>query len=104
MIEDFRSFEADALIEADLCVIGAGAAGITIAREFIGSRLRVCLVESGALEFEPETQYLYEGESVGRPLRVMDKRLVEGMDAGRLRFFGGTTNIWAGYCALLDES
>ena len=51
MIEDFKTFEDDALIETDLCVIGAGAAGITIAREFIGSKLQVCLVESGGFDF-----------------------------------------------------
>lgn len=33
-------------MECDLCVVGAGAAGITIAREFAGSGVQVCLVES----------------------------------------------------------
>jgi choline dehydrogenase-like flavoprotein len=102
MIEDFATFKNDSVVETDLCVIGAGAAGITIAREFIGSKLQVCVVESGGLDLDPRTQSLYEGESVGLPLQLMEKQRVQGMDAGRLRFFGGTTNSWGGICAPLD--
>jgi choline dehydrogenase-like flavoprotein len=82
-------------IEADLCVVGAGAAGITIARAFANTRRRVCLVESGGLELEQETQALYEGETHCLPH--------SGMMVGRLRYFGGTTNHWGGRCAALDE-
>ena len=51
----------------DICIVGAGAAGITIARELIGSRLNVCLVESGGLEWSEETQKLYKGSNIGLP-------------------------------------
>jgi choline dehydrogenase-like flavoprotein len=78
---------------ADICVVGAGAAGITIAREFIGSGLRVCLVESGGLAEESDTQALYRGENVGHSVV---------MDEGRYRVFGGSTNRWAGRCAMFD--
>src|SRR5262245_11554747 len=43
---DARHEEAGSVIETDLCIIGSGAAGITIAREFIGSSIRVCLLEA----------------------------------------------------------
>ncbi len=82
-------------LECDLCIIGAGAAGITIARELAGTRLRVCLLESGGLEPDQATQELTEGESVGLPYYALS--------ATRLRRFGGTTNHWAGTCHPLDE-
>jgi choline dehydrogenase-like flavoprotein len=93
MIEDLGQLGEGPPIEADLCLVGAGAAGITIARALSGSGLALCLVESGGLEFEAETQALYGGESVGLP--------EQGFEIGRLRFFGGTTNHWGGRCTPL---
>ena len=95
MFIDFRTLTEGSRIESDLCIIGAGAAGITVAREFIGSGIRVCLLESGGLEFDDETQALYQGENVGLP--YFD------LDACRLRYFGGTTNHWAGWCRPLSQ-
>lgn len=83
------------VIEADICVIGAGAAGITIACEFIGSRTKVCVLESGGLELDSETQHLYDGE-------VIDEFSFP-LESSRLRYFGGTTNHWGGLCRPLDE-
>jgi choline dehydrogenase-like flavoprotein len=48
MFLDFRTVTDQALIEADLCIVGAGAAGLTMARALAGSRVQVCLVEAGA--------------------------------------------------------
>ena len=95
MFVDFRTLGEGSRIEADLCIIGAGAAGITIAREFVGTSVRVCLLESGGLEFDAETQALYEGETTG--VAYFD------LDACRLRYFGGTTNHWDGWCRPLNE-
>ncbi|MBN1240225.1 MAG: GMC family oxidoreductase, partial [Gammaproteobacteria bacterium] len=78
----------------DLCVIGAGAAGITIARELAGTPIRVCLLESGGVQPDPQTQALYEGENVGLPYYDLTEL--------RLRFLGGTTNHWSGVCGPLD--
>lgn len=95
MIEDLRDYPRSAEVTADLCVIGAGAAGITIAQELAGSALRVCLVEGGGMQYEyQESQALYRGDDVGVPV---------SLEGGRLRFFGGTTNHWGGRCAALDD-
>lgn len=95
MIIDAHSVQpAGTILEADVCIVGAGAAGITLAREFVNSRLHVVLLESGGLEPDRETQNLYAGSNVGH--RYFDP-------AGcRLRYFGGTTNHWGGWCAPLD--
>ena len=52
MLSDAGELASDQLIEADVCVVGAGPAGITVARELIGSDVRVCLLESGGRDIE----------------------------------------------------
>ena len=49
MIVDARSVPKARAIDADVCIVGAGVMGITLAREFIGQPFRVCLLESGGL-------------------------------------------------------
>ena len=50
MFTDARLLPDRASIETDLAIIGAGPAGITLARTLVGSGKRVCLIESGGLE------------------------------------------------------
>jgi choline dehydrogenase-like flavoprotein len=104
MLTDLDELDGNPIIETDLCIIGAGAAGISIARSFLGTSLQICLLESGGLDFESDSQSLYDGDCVGLPMILMDQQRVFSWDAGRLRFFGGTTNGWTGLCAPLDES
>jgi len=94
LIHDGRRLDDGAVLACDLCIAGAGAAGITLARELAGRRSKVCLLESGGLELEDDVQGLYVGSSVGLPYFALD--------ACRLRYFGGTTNHWAGRCRPLD--
>ena len=98
MLVDARSVPAGTIIETEVCVVGAGAAGITLAREFINSGFRVVLLESGSIDFEEATQKLYAGSDIGRSYFAPDSAAL------RLRFFGGTTNHWGGWCALPDAA
>ena len=78
-----------------MCVVGAGAAGITIARELIGSNLEVCLLEAGGDQPTRAAQALYRGLNMGlryAPLHVC-----------RQRCLGGTTVTWTGRCRPLDS-
>lgn len=95
MLVDFRRCD-NKEIDADLCIIGAGAAGITLARAFVGSGIRVCVLESGGFEYEPKIQELYRGKDTGI-------RGPYGLAESRLRYFGGTTNHWTGHCAPLSK-
>ncbi len=82
-------------IHADLCIIGAGAAGITMAMELNGTGIKIALLESGGMAYDERTQALYHGTNIGRP--SFD------VHVNRLRYFGGTTNHWAGHCRPLDD-
>ena len=62
MIGDARNIVRGTMIEADLCILGAGAAGITLALELLRSDMRIVLLEAGGTAEEPEAQALYEGE------------------------------------------
>lgn len=95
MFIDARTIKKGAIVNADVCIIGAGAAGITLAREFRGGPHKICLLEAGGLEYDEETQALYKGQNTGLPYHPLD--------ATRLRFFGGTTNHWGGACRPLDD-
>jgi choline dehydrogenase-like flavoprotein len=46
MIRDFAELDDGAAVAADICIAGGGAAGITLAREFIGTRFRVLMLEA----------------------------------------------------------
>lgn len=90
MLIDARTLSPGATLEADICIAGAGAAGITMALDLRGSGLSVLLLESGGLERAEETQVLSEGQMIG--IDTWDMR------AQRVRAFGGTTGHWAGWC------
>jgi len=95
MIVDYLEDSAAAESAADVCIVGAGAAGIAMARSFIGTSLRVCLLESGGLSGEQKSQGLYRGQSVGAlPLDPA---------TSRMRAFGGSCNLWGGGCMPLNS-
>lgn len=94
MFVEARMIESDAVSEYDICIMGAGAAGITIAHELRNTSLRVCVLEGGGLDYEDESQDLYQGRNLG-------DRYPKTIDS-RLRYFGGSTNHWAGACLPLD--
>ncbi len=92
MFIDARKLPQDSLLTADLAIIGAGPAGITLTRSMIGRATRVCLIEAGGAALDGPTQALYQGENVG-----IEYPLV----GSRLRYFGGSSNHWGGWCLTL---
>ncbi len=98
MFVDAAELAPGTRLEADLCIVGAGAAGITLARALAGSGREIVLLESGGFEYEEAVQQRYLGRAEGTILGEKTGYLT----ASRLRYFGGTTNHWHGYCRPLD--
>ena len=74
------------VLETDVCVIGAGPAGLAFAQAFVGGQTDVLLLESGGVASEPSAQELNEGRTVGDPY--------VGLRSTRHRQIGGSANTW----------
>jgi choline dehydrogenase-like flavoprotein len=94
-IIDANELDGERLVHADLCIVGAGAAGITLASAFDGSARSVCLLESGRYKPDEAVQSLCDLDVAGHPV-------CENFMA-RARYFGGTCNLWAGRALKLTE-
>ncbi|HWF65321.1 MAG TPA: GMC family oxidoreductase [Rhizomicrobium sp.] len=92
---DARSLPKDTVLSTDLAIIGGGPAGITLALALANSGLNILLLEAGATKFEAHSQNLYQGSESGVSYVPLD--------SGRLRYLGGGTNHWGGWCRPLDE-
>lgn len=95
MIDDANAIESGTILSADLCIVGAGAAGITLALQFADGPRSVLLLEAGGDTFEPATQALYGGS-------VADTKLHSPPANYRQRRFGGSTTTWGGRCIPFD--
>jgi len=95
MIINAQNLSSKQIIEADLCIVGAGAAGIAAAREFLNTGIKVILLESGGLDFNHHAQFLYRG--------LVEGRHYPSLEFTRRRQFGGSTATWFGRCYPLDN-
>jgi choline dehydrogenase-like flavoprotein len=95
MLIDSYDLPETAALQADICIVGAGAAGISMALSLVGSGFDVLVLEAGGRSEEADTQALYAGS-------VADERLHSPPDRYRQRRFGGTTAIWGGRCMPFD--
>jgi choline dehydrogenase-like flavoprotein len=96
MIYDFDTYQgAYESRNYDVCICGAGAAGITLAW-FLSSRgKKVALLEGGGRQYSQQSQDIYKGNSIGQQYYLPNYRL---------RYFGGTTNHWTGRCRPFEKA
>lgn len=89
MLIDSSAEPVDELLEFDVCVVGSGPAGLTLAREMARGGQRVCILESGGKNLAENTQDLnsahVESEHGYREQPLRD---------GRRRQLGGSANLW----------
>jgi choline dehydrogenase-like flavoprotein len=71
-----------------ICIVGAGAAGICLAVELSKRGKSVMVLEGGGRDIEDAAQEPYRSEVVGHEHR--------GIHTGRFRAHGGTTTRWGG--------
>lgn len=95
---DLRDAVGDhpALTECDVCIVGTGPAGATMAEELSSTRLRVTILESGGVKRTQDADLLDDIENVGRA-RVPRQWQV------RNRVVGGSSYTWGGRCAPFDD-
>jgi choline dehydrogenase-like flavoprotein len=86
MLIDSKVLSPDSDISAQVCIVGAGPAGISIALKLQEAGMDVVLIESGDLEPDEETQLFGAGEVTGIPYGPLETT--------RVRAFGGTANAW----------
>lgn len=96
MLEDAREIPTGTRIVADICVVGAGPAGLSVVLDLIGSGLDVCVLEAGGRRPDRATQSLLEGETSFDPAGPLQE--------ARLACLGGTTRVWGGWCRPLDAA
>ena len=93
--QDARSLPKDTILAPDLAIVGGGPAGISLALALADSGQNILLLESGGQSFDANAQKLYQGQETGVAYPAMD--------GGRLRYLGGSTNHWGGWCRPLDK-
>ncbi len=94
MHTDARPLPPNTHIQGDICIVGTGPAGLSIAMEWNHTPYKIILLEGGGFQYDDQMQDTYGGPETGQhyyPLR-----------STRLHYFGGTSNHWAGFCSTFD--
>ncbi|MEJ7931946.1 GMC family oxidoreductase [Ramlibacter sp. AN1015] len=95
MIGDANAVAPGSVLEADVCIVGGGPAGISVALSLADTGLSVLLLEAGRKPQDRAAQALYEGE-------VGDEALHSPPHRYRQRGLGGSSAIWGGRCMPYD--
>lgn len=98
MFLNAHDLEPGQMVEGDVAIVGSGACGITLAHVLARQGREVVLLEAGGRRYEAASQDAYRGVAEGPCLEAGDEYLA----SSRLRYLGGTTNHWAGWCRPLD--
>jgi len=86
----------------DIAIIGAGMAGICLARELAHTDLSVCVLESGGEKPDAVTDSLNNGTATVYGPDGGNKSIDDYLHESRARYYGGTGNEWGGKCAYFD--
>ena len=81
-------------LDYEFTIIGSGPAGISLAIELSKKGKKVLLLEGGGFGYTEKSQKVYKGKIIGP---------YPSLTTTRLRFFGGSSNHWTGFCRPLDE-
>ncbi|MDA9609191.1 GMC oxidoreductase [Candidatus Pelagibacter sp.] len=79
----------------DVCIFGAGPAGISLALKLQNDNKRILICEAGDENYSEQSQNCYKGIVKGD--EYFD------LDVTRLRYLGGSSNHWGGWCRTFNE-
>jgi choline dehydrogenase-like flavoprotein len=94
IFDNIEQFRASGFVPR-VGVIGSGPAGTSVAHKLAKANIPVVVLEAGGREYSEESQEFYKGKVIGDEYFELD--------ATRLRFLGGSSNHWAGWCRVLEE-
>ena len=95
MIISASDIKSGEVLQADVVVVGSGAAGIPLSLQLADAELKVILLEAGGEALGDRAQDLYSGQ-------IVNPSLHPPADKYRQRRLGGTTVIWGGRCVPVD--
>jgi choline dehydrogenase-like flavoprotein len=90
MIDPNPDWSDGTTIETDLCIVGAGVVGLSLAQTFIGAGLKVLVLEGGGWKPTVRGQDDLWAERAGMTNHAFG--------FSRFRCYGGTGGHWAGLC------
>ena len=90
-----RNIPTNARIATEVCIVGGGPAGITIAMRLMEGGRRVILLGSGGQRETPYARDLNRGRA---PVQGH-----EPLEESRRRQWGGASAVWGGRCIPLDD-
>ena len=90
MLIDATKLTDGAVVEADLCIVGGGLAGLAFASAFLDTDTTVILLESGPIGPDAEADDLSEGASTAHPYFPLSE--------GAPRRLGGAADTWGAWC------
>jgi hypothetical protein len=72
MLIDLDTATDNIVLNADICIVGAGAAGVALARDMMNAGHDICLIEGGGMDFEERTHSLFDGRNIGMEYYDLD--------------------------------
>jgi choline dehydrogenase-like flavoprotein len=94
MFVDARNLPEGYRITRDVCIIGGGAAGLTLGNQLRYAGISAVVLEAGHVNLRRASQQFYTGAGDGEPYYQLH--------ACRFRLLGGSTACWGGWCRPLD--
>ncbi|MEM7791227.1 MAG: GMC family oxidoreductase [Verrucomicrobiota bacterium] len=83
---DSDTISPNTAIKTDICIVGAGVAGLIIANELKDAKRRITILESGDFAKNERAQHLNQGENVGYPYYPLDLARYRGVGGSSLRW------------------
>ena len=93
MLIDGNSIRKNSRINTDICIVGAGIAGIHLAFTLLTTGIKIVLLEAGDTEYNESVQKTHNFVTTGLSIE-QDSRIIA---------FGGTSTVWAGFIRPLDD-
>lgn len=95
MLQSAKKLPDGTTLSADICIVGAGPAGITLAISLMAHGKNVLLIEAGGPRGEAGAQAFYKGYTDNPALH-------QAPETDRTRGLGGTSAMWGGRCMPYD--